>query len=187
MIWILHFSLNNLVLVSFWTNLTLWLIKLQILWNYWRIFHKTQWKVLLKAFNKLLLKYSICIMNLYSWMTLLQFFLCTMLELLFWIFPWNLMKILIDWLIDWLIIFLTALTEHIFKPNIWHYCIIKTLLPSFWNKYHSWSLQIKWHCEQSCVTVTYICFRLQNEVLLLYCKKEKEGTVKMGPNSSIFI
>lgn len=64
--------------------------------------------------------------------------------------------------------------------------IIKTLLPSFWNKYHSWSLQIKWHCEQSPATVTCICFRFQDEVLLLYCKKEKEGTVKVGPNSSIF-
>lgn len=31
----------------------------------------------------------------------------------------NLIKIFIDWLID--IIFLAALTEHVFKSNIWHY------------------------------------------------------------------
>lgn len=122
MIWVLHFSLNNLVLVSVWTSLILWLIKFQILWNDWRIFYKTQWKLLLKAFDKLLLKHSICIINLYSWMTWLQWFLCTVLVLLFWIFPSNLYKILIDWLTDWLIYFFGCINwAHVFKPNIWHY------------------------------------------------------------------
>lgn len=59
----------------------------------------------------------------------------------------NLIKIFIDWLID--IIFLAALTEHMSSSLIFGIIyIIKTLLPSFRNKYHSLSLEIKRHCEQ---------------------------------------
>lgn len=38
--------------------------------------------------------------------------------------------------------------------------------------------------NSSLPTVTHICFRLQNEVLLPHCKKEKKGTVKAGSKSS---